>query len=69
MKPTEIILNTSPKNEGGFKPGQRGFFINEDNPLVIIGENDAHVYTILDSNGTYYGILKHEKNLSLLHSL
>jgi hypothetical protein len=66
---TEIVLSTTPKNESGFKPGQRGYFINKDNQLVIIGENDEYVYTILDSNGSYYGIWKKEENLSALHGL
>lgn len=65
----KIILDTRPTDPSAYKPGQRGYFHSPENGLVIIGENDTHVYTILDSNGAYYGIFKHPENLKELHGI
>jgi hypothetical protein len=63
----QIVLDIHPTTTAGFKPGQRGYFADPSNPLVIIGENDLYVYTILDNSRVYYGILKKPANLAMLH--
>lgn len=50
-----------------FRPGSRGYFMADENPIVIVGEDDTHVWTILDRNGSYYGIFKAPENLSAIH--
>lgn len=54
-------------NRTGFLPGSRGYFATEENPVIVIGEDDTHVWTILERGGTYYGIFKAPENLSALH--
>jgi hypothetical protein len=63
----EIIINTKPKNPTDFKPGKQGFFDTEENLLVIIGENDTHVHTLLYRSGAYYSVFKDPENLKHLH--
>ena len=61
------LTDESIANKTEFKPGARGYFVTEDNPLTFIGEDDLHVWTILDNGGMYYGVFKQPENLAALH--
>ena len=64
----QITINTDEiANKTDFRPGSRGYFGTEENPLIIIGEDDSHVWTILDRGGVYYGVFKAPDNLAAIH--
>lgn len=63
----KIILDTKPANPTRFKRGTRGYLHSPENGLVIVGENDTHVFAILDRGCDYYGVLKNPDNLKELH--
>lgn len=54
-------------NKSEFAPGARGYFATEDNPLTVIGEDDTHVWVLLDRGPTYYGVFKDVANLAAIH--